>query len=207
MTWARHFCNMQFCQCFLKTAFIHKIHPSHYGECHARAGVYCLCMWIVCHQRGQCRTVFFAGCLACTCTRRMVYPGTRSHTTQGVLLVKHPTLHHPKTSVTGWLEAFAAHPRIGDIDGLRKKFGAFADMSKGEQASAAATATDDILCALQEWNTRYEAKFGHIFIICARGKTAPEMLDAVKSRCVSGGMCFHVLMSSSLIIIVTHTHP
>jgi hypothetical protein len=42
-----------------------------------------------------------------------------------------------QTSVTGWLEAFAAHPKIGDVEGLRKKFGAFANMSKGEQAAGA----------------------------------------------------------------------
>lgn len=49
-----------------------------------------------------------------------------------------------QVGVLGWLEAFAAHPRIGDVEGLRKKFGGFADMSRGEQASAAA-ASDSIL--------------------------------------------------------------
>lgn len=39
--------------------------------------------------------------------------------------------------MAGWLEAFAAHPKIGDMEGLRKKYGAFGDMSKGEQAAAA----------------------------------------------------------------------
>lgn len=42
-----------------------------------------------------------------------------------------------KVDVAGWQQAFAAHPRIGDIEGLRKKFGGFADMSKNEQASSA----------------------------------------------------------------------
>ena len=49
-----------------------------------------------------------------------------------------------QVSVSGWLEAFAAHPRIGDIEGLRKKFGGFADMSKSEQA-AASQAPESIL--------------------------------------------------------------
>lgn len=52
-----------------------------------------------------------------------------------------------QTPVSGWLEAFAAHPRIGDVDGLRKKFGAFAAFSQGEQAAASASATDDTLQA------------------------------------------------------------
>jgi len=36
---------------------------------------------------------------------------------------------------------------------------------------------------LADWNARYEAKFDHIFIICASGKSAKEMLAAVKGRC------------------------
>lgn len=87
--------------------------------------------------------------------------------------------------MSGWLEAFAAHPRIGDIEGLRKKFGAFAEHSKGEQ-SAAAGADETTLRLLAEWNVRYEQKFGHIFIVCATGKTAPEMLDLVRARCGVG---------------------
>ena len=45
---------------------------------------------------------------------------------------------------------------------------------------------------LADWNARYEAKFGHIFIICASGKSAKEMLDAVKGRCeaVMPRMCY-----------------
>lgn len=55
-----------------------------------------------------------------------------------------------QTPVSGWLEAFAAHPRIGDIVGLRAKYGggggdaAFAAMSSSEQAGAAA-ASDAVL--------------------------------------------------------------
>lgn len=35
---------------------------------------------------------------------------------------------------------------------------------------------------LAEWNARYEARFGHIFIVCASGKSAEEMLAIIKSR-------------------------
>ncbi|KAL4422666.1 hypothetical protein ABPG75_008863 [Micractinium tetrahymenae] len=87
-----------------------------------------------------------------------------------------------QTPITGWLEAFAAHPRIGDLEGLRKKYaGAFGAMSQGEQARAAG-APEEVLQALADWNARYEAKFGHIFIICASGKSAEEMLAAVQRR-------------------------
>lgn len=39
-----------------------------------------------------------------------------------------------------------------------------------------------ILQELADWNTKYEQKFGHIFIIFASGKTAPQMLEALKAR-------------------------
>jgi 2-oxo-4-hydroxy-4-carboxy--5-ureidoimidazoline (OHCU) decarboxylase len=35
---------------------------------------------------------------------------------------------------------------------------------------------------LADWNARFERKFGHIFIICAAGKSAGEVLQALKSR-------------------------
>lgn len=46
--------------------------------------------------------------------------------------------------VTDWLEAFAAHPRIGDIDSLKAKYSNFAKMSQSEQATAS-SASGDIL--------------------------------------------------------------
>lgn len=38
--------------------------------------------------------------------------------------------------VQEWLDAFAAHPIIGDVEGLKKKYGTFNDLSKGEQSTA-----------------------------------------------------------------------
>ena len=35
---------------------------------------------------------------------------------------------------------------------------------------------------LQSYNKAYEAKFGHIFIVCASGKSAEEMLGLIKAR-------------------------
>ena len=80
-----------------------------------------------------------------------------------------------------WLEAFAAHPKIGDLDSLRSKFAHAAAWSAQEQGamSAAAEATIQGLLA---GNRDYEAKFGHIFIVCATGKTAAEMLMLLDAR-------------------------
>jgi OHCU decarboxylase len=72
-----------------------------------------------------------------------------------------------------WLEAFAAHPRIGEKSGSR--------WSQQEQSGAAA-AQAPVLAELAEVNREYEQRFGHIFIVCATGKTAEEMLGLLRAR-------------------------
>jgi OHCU decarboxylase len=84
-----------------------------------------------------------------------------------------------------WREAFAAHPRIGDLESLRTKFASTATWSAGEQAGVA-DAAEDTLLALAEGNRAYEAKFGHRFIVCATGKTAGEMLALLQRRLDNG---------------------
>jgi len=81
----------------------------------------------------------------------------------------------------GWLEAFAAHPKIGDLNALRAKFSNTAAWSVGEQAGLA-DAVDAVFGALARLNRLYEEKFGYIFIICATGKTAAEMLALLEER-------------------------
>ena len=79
------------------------------------------------------------------------------------------------------LIAFAAHPRIGDIASLRAKFASTKNWAAGEQAGVEA-AGDDVLRELARQNDVYLAKFGYIFIVCATGKSATEMLDVLNSR-------------------------
>ena len=81
---------------------------------------------------------------------------------------------------TGW-KRFPAHPRIGDVEGLRRKYTATRDLSEREQAGVS-TANDAVLTALAEGNRRYEARFGFIFIVCATGRTADEMLALLQER-------------------------
>jgi OHCU decarboxylase len=80
-----------------------------------------------------------------------------------------------------WLEAFAAHPRIGDLESLRVKFGNTRGWATGEQAGVAGAA-ETTLQRLSQLNREYEAKFGYIFIVCATGKTADEMLAILEHR-------------------------
>ena len=78
-----------------------------------------------------------------------------------------------KTDENDWLEAFSSHPRIGGA--------ATTAWARSEQASVAA-ADKSVVDALARGNAEYEAKFGHIFIVCATGKHAAAMLDLLKSR-------------------------
>lgn len=80
-----------------------------------------------------------------------------------------------------WLEAFTHHPRIGDVESLRLKFASTAAWAAGEQAGSA-SASEETLQDLAAGNTLYEATFGHIFIVCATGKRADEMLAILHER-------------------------
>ena len=80
-----------------------------------------------------------------------------------------------------WKDAFAHHPKIGDIKELRKKFPTTAHWAKGEQAGVQQSG-EKVLKALADGNKLYEAKFGYIFIVCATGKNADEMLTILNDR-------------------------
>jgi 2-oxo-4-hydroxy-4-carboxy-5-ureidoimidazoline decarboxylase len=84
-------------------------------------------------------------------------------------------------SKADWLEAFSHHPLIGDLDSLRRKFASTAEWAAGEQSSVT-QASSDIIETLARWNARYQEKFGYIFIICATGKTAKEILAMLATR-------------------------
>ena len=80
-----------------------------------------------------------------------------------------------------WLEAFSHHPRIGERNSNAAVSTSAESWSTGEQ-SAAATATTAIRGALVEANAEYEKRFGFIFIICASGRSADEILAALRDR-------------------------
>jgi OHCU decarboxylase len=93
-----------------------------------------------------------------------------------------------------WREAFAAHPRIGEQRQAGGSVGAGGaggaaagadraapDWPAGEQAGMAA-ATDAVRDRLARANREYEARFGFIYVVCATGKTAGEMLDIAERR-------------------------
>ena len=80
-----------------------------------------------------------------------------------------------------WREAFLHHPKIGDRASLRARFPATHQLSTAEQRGVA-EASDEVLDALAEANHDYEQRFGYIFIVCATGKTAEQMLAMLRVR-------------------------
>jgi 2-oxo-4-hydroxy-4-carboxy-5-ureidoimidazoline decarboxylase len=73
-----------------------------------------------------------------------------------------------------WRTAFAAHARVGEPNPDDRQ-------GSAEQAGAA-TATPAQRRALRDANLAYEARFGHVFLICATGLDAPQMLAALDAR-------------------------
>jgi OHCU decarboxylase len=80
-----------------------------------------------------------------------------------------------------WLEAFRSHPRIGERKAEVRVSVDARRWSEGEQ-SRARDASAETRAALAAANREYEEKFGFIFIVCATGKAAAEMLDICRRR-------------------------
>jgi 2-oxo-4-hydroxy-4-carboxy-5-ureidoimidazoline decarboxylase len=80
-----------------------------------------------------------------------------------------------------WMEAFRSHPRIGESRSRSSSSSNSSDWAMQEQKKVA-EAADAVKSALADGNREYEDKFGHIFIVCATGKTAAEMLEILKGR-------------------------
>jgi 2-oxo-4-hydroxy-4-carboxy-5-ureidoimidazoline decarboxylase len=80
-----------------------------------------------------------------------------------------------------WLEAFRTHPRIGESGGS----GGSRAWSADEQAGVRSM-TDAVGERLATANREYEARFGYLFIVCATGKSAEEILAILERRLANG---------------------
>ncbi|MEP7238390.1 MAG: 2-oxo-4-hydroxy-4-carboxy-5-ureidoimidazoline decarboxylase [Ferruginibacter sp.] len=95
-----------------------------------------------------------------------------------------------------WLESFSHHPKIGDVKSLTKKFA-------GKEQASVAAATKKTIAALAKANKEYEAKFGFIFIVCATGKSATEMLRLLEDRLSNTiGEELHIAMGEQMKITI-----
>ena len=71
-------------------------------------------------------------------------------------------------------EAMAGHPPIG-----RPKPG---DPTSSREQRGMAGASEELKAEMLELNLAYQERFGHVFLICATGRTGEQMRDAVKER-------------------------
>ncbi len=80
-----------------------------------------------------------------------------------------------------WLEAFASHPRIGDLESLSMKLAGNRQWSRGEQAGVL-PADEKVIEQIRDGNEAYFRRFGFTFIVCATGKSANEMFAILTRR-------------------------
>ena len=95
--------------------------------------------------------------------------------TEKELLEKASQIWYEQCSEADWKASFEHHPKIGDINSLKEKF------ASKEQASIE-QADDTTIQNLAKANEEYFSKNGFIFIVCATGKSASEMLRLLNDR-------------------------
>lgn len=80
-----------------------------------------------------------------------------------------------------WLEAFRSHPQIGEKKAEQAQSSVAKAWSEQEQSGTRDSASET-MAALAQGNREYTERFGFIFIVCATGKSAEEMLEILRSR-------------------------
>jgi allantoicase len=80
-----------------------------------------------------------------------------------------------------WLEAFGHHPRIGEMKSSAVTSNQAQSWATQEQ-SGITGAQEKVVAELAAANRAYESRFGHIFIVCASGKSSEEILRMLRER-------------------------
>ena len=80
-----------------------------------------------------------------------------------------------------WLEAFAHHPRIGELNAAAGASPIATGWASSEQV-ASSIASAEVQAALADANAAYDTRFGFIFIICANGRSGEDILAALRAR-------------------------
>jgi OHCU decarboxylase len=80
-----------------------------------------------------------------------------------------------------WMEAFRSHPRIGESRPLQSSSTQSVEWSAQEQRKVG-DADPNVRIALVDANREYEQRFNRVFIVCATGKSAPEILEILRRR-------------------------
>ncbi|RZK84272.1 MAG: 2-oxo-4-hydroxy-4-carboxy-5-ureidoimidazoline decarboxylase [Rhodococcus sp. (in: high G+C Gram-positive bacteria)] len=88
--------------------------------------------------------------------------------------------------------ALVGHPRIGDRAD---------NPSSAREQSAVAAADDDVRAGLRAGNEEYEQKFGHVYLVCASGRSAHELLDVLRDRLGNDGATERKILRTELAAI------
>jgi len=115
--------------------------------------------------------LFMQCCTSSSWVSKMIK--ARPFTDQKILVTK-ANQNWQRLDESDYLEAFEGHPRIGDVNSLREKYASTKKLASGEQI-AVQDASEEILTELATGN-------GFIFIVCATGKSALEMLELLTER-------------------------
>ena len=99
---------------------------------------------------------------------------------ENALLAAHDDVCN-RLSESDWMEAFGSHPRIGESHSPAPAAPRSTAWS-GEEQQSVTTAGDEIKIALAQGNRAYEDRFHRIFIVCAAGKSAAELLEILQRR-------------------------
>ena len=97
------------------------------------------------------------------------------------LIKRAQVVWYDQCNAADWGDAFRHHPKIGDKKSLTERFASTKHLAGGEQGGVN-NASVEIIHELAKANEEYEMKFGFIFIVCATGKSAEEMLRLLKDR-------------------------
>ena len=92
-----------------------------------------------------------------------------------ILIKRATTIWYDECDKKDWLESFTHHPKIGDKKSVTEKFA-------GKEQAGVASATETTIDELAKANKEYEIKFGFIFIVCATGRSAEQMLRMLNDR-------------------------
>ncbi len=96
-------------------------------------------------------------------------------------LIKYSDQVWSRLSPKDWDEAFSKHPRVGERKPPATASAQSVSWSAQEQSGIAGSA-GSVHEELDEANRQYEQRFGRVFIVCATGKSAQEMLDILRHR-------------------------
>ena len=90
-----------------------------------------------------------------------------------------------------WMEAFHSHPRIGESRASQSLPGQSSPAQSVAWSAGEQRSVDDaeaaVKIALADANQEYERRFNRIFIVCATGKSAPEILESLRRRLKNDG--------------------